>query len=183
MNENFLQIAVRTWYLFFNGTVPALPTKYIIEQWAKPEADKYLSLYKRVGEPWGWTGRLMLSIEVLQEILDSPLNEVWLFKYEGTVLGFFEIDRSVYGKAEIVYFGLLPEMVGKGHGKPFLDAAIATAAGSDGDKVWLHTCEYDHPKALGIYLKAGFEIEKETIGQEIYSIDFINRRTYYSTSN
>jgi len=87
----------------------------------------------------------------------------------------------VHGKAEIVYFGLLPEMVGKGHGKLFLDAAIATSSGNNGDQVWLHTCEYDHAKALEIYQKAGFVIEKETIEQEYYPVDFLSIKEFHDS--
>jgi len=177
MKNDFQLMAVKTWHLLFMGSIPALANEYSVERWNNPEKEAYLSLYQKVGEPWGWTGRLLISPEALQQKLNSLVNEVWLFSLKNELLGFFEIDRLVTGRAEIVYFGLLPEMVGKGHGKPFLDAAIATASGYNCDQVWLHTCEYDHPNALEIYQKAGFVIEKETLEQEYYSIDFIKSRT------
>jgi GNAT superfamily N-acetyltransferase len=177
MNEKFQQIKVKTWHLLFKGLVPSTDNNYSLERLIDPTIDKYLALYQKVGEPWGWTGRLMLSPEALQQKLNSPTNEVWYFYIDHVLLGFFELDLSVQGKTEIVYLGLLPEMVGKGHGKSFLNAAIATAAGNKGNQVWLHTCEYDHHKALEIYIKAGFVIDKETIEREYYPVDFIRSRT------
>jgi len=49
MKKDFQLMAVRTWHLQFRGNVVELSTKYIIEHWTTPEADKYLSLYRRVG--------------------------------------------------------------------------------------------------------------------------------------
>jgi hypothetical protein len=169
---HYKTVAVRTWHLLFAGKVPEIDRNFSLVHWDNPSVDDYLSLYRRVGEQWGWTGRLLLSPDGLQQKLTDTTNEVWLFKKNERVLGFFEIDRSVNGQAEIVYFGLLPEQIGKGFGKPFLDAAIATASGSANDQVWLHTCEYDHPRALEIYLKAGFIIENETLEHEYYPVDF-----------
>jgi ribosomal protein S18 acetylase RimI-like enzyme len=150
-----------------------LPNDVDLVLWVKPNADEYLDLYKKVGLQWGWTGRLLLSPHELEAKLYAPTNEVWLFKHSGIVKGFFEIDRSEEGKAELVYLGLLPEAIGKGYGKSFLDAAIATAS-ENNNRVWLHTCEYDHPKALAIYLKAGFEIVSETMEEEYYPKGFCN---------
>jgi GNAT superfamily N-acetyltransferase len=176
IDASYKKIAVKTWHLQYMGLVPELNETYKAEHWINPCNDDYLSLYKRVGECWGWTGRLLLTPESLSEKLNSQANEVWLFNIGGIVRGFFEIDRSEKGKAEIVYFGLLPEMIGKGFGKIFLETAIAIASGVNGDNVWLHTCEYDHPKALEIYLKAGFVVEKETIEQEYYLMTFLQNR-------
>lgn len=168
----FKKIAVKTWHLLFKGKVPELELNYSIEHWENPPVDEYLQLYIQVGKQWGWTSRLLLSSEELQMKLADSTNEVWLFKQNDTISGFFEIDRSESGKAEIVYFGLLPNMIGKGLGKSFLNAAIATAAGNSNCQVWLHTCEYDHPNALDMYIKAGFIIEYETIDREYYPVDF-----------
>jgi GNAT superfamily N-acetyltransferase len=173
MDDQFRLINVRTWHLHFEGMVPSVSKSYELEIWKNPSTDEYLSLYKLVGRSWGWCGRLLLTTVELAEKLNSPDNEVWLFKKEDVLLGFFEIDRSHQGEAEIVYVGLLPEVIGKGHGKPFLEAAIATASGPDNKRVWLHTCEYDHPKALEIYRKAGFVIDKATVEKEYYSTDFL----------
>ena len=49
---------------------------------------------------------------------------------------------------EIAYFGLLPEFVGKRLGGALLTAAIARAWDMRATRVWVHTCDFDHPSAL-----------------------------------
>lgn len=172
--DKYKKIEVKTWHLLFKGQPSVVSNRCELLQWKNPRSDEYLTLYSLVGEAWGWSGRLLLTPDELEKKLNSPGNEIWLFKTKGVLRGFFEIDRSFKGRAEIVYFGLLPREIGQGLGKIFLDAAIATAAGTTNDRVWLHTCEYDHPKALEIYRKAGFVIENETIENEYYSVEFLD---------
>jgi ribosomal protein S18 acetylase RimI-like enzyme len=176
INSDYIKVSVKTWHLLFNGEIDDIDNKFNVERWNNPPVDEYLSLYKKVGDRWGWTGRLLLSYDELHNKLNDHSNEVWLFKSNNSLLGFFEIDRSVKGKAEIVYLGLLPEMIGKGFGKTFLNAAIVTALGENRDQVWLHTCEYDNPNALNIYMKAGFFIESESMKFEYYPYEFINKK-------
>lgn len=164
----YKQITVKTWFLTFEGTLPDISSIKTIqlEQWKNPEADDYLELYKEVGSVWGWTGRLLKSPGELVEILKSDNNEVWLFRVENEVAGFFELVRSET-ETEIVYLGLKPDWIGKGLGPKLIQASVSVA-GQNNHKVWLHTCERDHPSALQTYLKAGFKIEKELVTQEYY---------------
>lgn len=108
------------------------------------------------------------------EKLNAVDNEIWLFQPGETIIGFFEIDFSVAGKAEIVYLGLIPSEIGKGYGRELLNRAI-TVAGRRGDTVWLHTCEFDHPNALNIYIKSGFKIMDEQTEEEYYPVDFLKK--------
>lgn len=172
--SRYERIPVRTWFLKFNCELPMLQNPDYFQLWRNPPVVEYLRIYHQVGDLWGWTGRLLLSEMELTEKLNSADNEVWLFQPEGTAVGFFEIDFSVKGKAEIVYLGLIPSEIGKGYGKLFLNVAIATA-GRKGSEVWLHTCEFDHPDALKIYQKAGFEIVGENIEEELYPIPFLEK--------
>jgi ribosomal protein S18 acetylase RimI-like enzyme len=164
----YRQIPVKTWFLIFEGALPNVSDMKSIqlEHWKNPDADEYLQLYKKVGSAWGWTGRLLKSPEELKEILKSETNEVWLFKFENEVVGFFELVRSEQ-ETEIVYLGLKPDRIGKGLGQKLIRAAISKAS-QKGEKVWLHTCDRDHASALAAYQKAGFKIEKETVSLEYY---------------
>jgi ribosomal protein S18 acetylase RimI-like enzyme len=163
----YKQIPVKTWFLKFDGTIPDISSfEKSIHIWENPDADAYLELYKEVGSIWGWTGRLLKSREELTEILTSETNEMWLFKVENEVAGFFELVRSEK-ETEMVYLGLKPNWIGKGLGQKLIQAAIAKA-GQNGERVWLHTCERDHEAALKAYRKAGFKIEKELISLEYY---------------
>jgi ribosomal protein S18 acetylase RimI-like enzyme len=164
----YKQIPVKTWFLTFEGTLPDVSSMESIqlERWENPVAEDYLELYKEVGSAWGWTGRLLKSPEELGKILQSDKNEVWLFKVENEVAGFFELVRLEY-ETEIVYLGLKPGWIGKGLGQKLIQASVFVA-GQKGEKVWLHTCERDHSAALQAYQKAGFKIEKETVSLEYY---------------
>ena len=67
-----------------------------------------------------------------------------------------EPDDSV----EIVYFGLLPEFMGRRLGGHLLTEAVERAWGIGARRVWLHTCSFDHPFAILNYLSRGFTIYK-----------------------
>ena len=164
----YRQIPVKTWFLIFDGILPdSSELQFIqLERWKNPDADQYLKLYLEVGKEWGWTGRLLKSRVELTEVLNSESNEVWLFKFENEVAGFFELFRSEQ-ETEIVYLGLKHIWIGKGLGQKLIKAAIFKA-GRNGEKVWLHTCDRDHASALAAYQKAGFKIEKETVSLEYY---------------
>jgi GNAT superfamily N-acetyltransferase len=107
-----------------------------------------------------------MSSYELAEILKSDNNEVWLFQVGNQVTGFFELARSEKD-TEIIYLGLKPDWIGKGIGQKLIRTSVAVAD-QNNCKVWLHSCEYDHPSALHSYLKAGFVIEKEILSMEFY---------------
>src|SRR4030095_14361795 len=54
-------------------------------------------------------------------------------------------------------FGLLPEFIGRGLGGPLLTSAIEEAwrTSPSASRVWVHTCNLDHPSALGNYQARG----------------------------
>ena len=68
----------------------------------------------------------------------------------------------VKSEIEIAYFGLLPEFIGRGLGGVLLTSAIETAWAwtPTPSRVWVHTCNRDHPSALANYQARGFEIYK-----------------------
>jgi ribosomal protein S18 acetylase RimI-like enzyme len=165
----YIKIPVKTWFLTFDGRLPdgsMFNGSINIARWENPPVKEYLKIYEEVGNVWGWTGRLLKSQEELEEILQSTDNEVWLFRAENQTAGFFELIRTER-ETEIVYLGLKPEWIGKGMGQQLIQAAVSIAS-QNNHKVWLHTCERDHPSALQTYIKAGFKIEKELVSMEYY---------------
>lgn len=60
-------------------------------------------------------------------------------------------------------FGLVPEFLGQGLGKYFLQWTIDEAWSYHPKRFWLHTCTLDHPTALPNYLKAGLVAYKEEV--------------------
>lgn len=168
--KDFVSIPAKTWYLEFpqNTTIPETQPNISVEEWQLPVVDDYLALYKNIGEEYGWSQRLLMEKKQLISFLTKQHIHVYLFNIHGENAGYFEIDVSDPGKAEIVYLGLVPKFIGKGYGKALMYEAIRYASDHGKNKVWLHTCEFDHPNALDIYLKAGFVIFKEQIDEELY---------------
>lgn len=126
-------------------------------RWDRPPLDEYLDLFHRVGDPWLWHGRLALSRARIERLLGSPDYEVWRLWTGDTVAGLGEFDRSLAGEVKIEYFGLVPEWIGTGLGGYFLRTLVHEAWRDDVERVWLHTCTEDHPSAVDVYQRVGFE--------------------------
>lgn len=118
----------------------------------------YRYLYKVVGEPWLWYERRIWSDAQLAELLARPEVETYVLYAWGSPAGYFELVRAESGDTELAYFGLVPEFIGRGFGAWFLNSAIDTAWLGATRRVWVHTCTYDHPRALGLYQKCGFSV-------------------------
>jgi GNAT superfamily N-acetyltransferase len=129
----------------------------------RPTISYYRFLYDAVGRPWQWTSRKKLSDAELARIIHDPRDEVHVLHVEGTPAGFAELDRRTGSEIELTQFGLLPEFIGQGLGKYFLQWTIDQAWSYGPQRFWLHTCNLDHPIALPNYLKAGFQIYREEI--------------------
>nr|WP_210235291.1 GNAT family N-acetyltransferase [Mesorhizobium sp. M00.F.Ca.ET.217.01.1.1] len=80
---------------------------------------------------------------------------------EGAPAGFFDLDRRDKETVEVVYFGLMGHVAGRGFGKWLLSEAMAAAFSADVRRIVLKTCSLDHPAALAIYQKAGFRVVAE----------------------
>ena len=167
MNE----IAATTWWMQMTdpagkGEVPHLPDGCMVMKAVKPTRAYYLYLYTSVGRPYQWYNRLMMPSSELQLVLDSENTDIRVLYYEGVPAGFVEFDISEQLDTEIVYFGLSCDFTGRKLGMPFLRWCIHTAWQRPINRLWLHTCNLDHPAALSLYQKAGFEIyDQDTIMQ------------------
>ena len=117
----------------------------------------FRSLYQQVGEAYRWTDRLRWSDDTIREHLATPGVSLWLMSWEDVAAGYFELREHADGSAEIAYFGLLPDFIGRGWGKYLLSRAVQIAWELGPNRVWLHTCTLDHPAALPNYLKRGFQ--------------------------
>ena len=109
-----------------------------------------------------------MSDEALAAILGDPRNELHVLHVDGTPAGFAELDRRQPDEIELVQFGLMPDFIGQGLGKWFLQWTIDKAWSYEPKRFWLHTCTLDHPAALPNYTKAGFVLFKqEAIRREL----------------
>ncbi len=139
--------------------VPApLPTAPLrLVRWEHVAPDKYRTLYRRVGTPWLWFSRLALDDAALTDILHDPRVSLWaVTDLQGIEVGIIELDFRSAGACELAFFGLVPELAGKGFGRWMMAHALASAWAPGVLRVWVHTCTLDHPSALGFYRKSGF---------------------------
>lgn len=129
-----------------------------LERWTAPvDRSRYLALFRAIGTPWLWRGRLALDDSELATALDAPANEVHVAcRRDRTPVGLAELDFSTPGACEIVYFGMTSDMVGRGHGRWLMAHALRLAWRPGTSRVWLTTCDLDSPAALPFYRTAGF---------------------------
>jgi GNAT superfamily N-acetyltransferase len=140
--------------------IPFADPRCRVERVSECPASFYRFLYDEVGRPWQWLERRPWSDHRILAHLGRPGLELWVLYCAGAPAGFFELERQG-SSVQLSYFGLLPEFIGRGLGRPFLSAALSRAWRAETSRVWLHTCTLDHSRALPNYLRLGFQIERE----------------------
>lgn len=134
-----------------------------IERMDTPSVDEYRHLYRGVGETYHWVDRLMMPDDELEAIIQDDRLDVFVLYVVEKAAGYAELDRRTPGEIELAYFGLFPEAIGQGLGTYLLNWTLHAAWSYRPRRVWVHTCDLDHPAALPLYMKAGFDVYKEAI--------------------
>jgi len=124
-------------------------------------------LYQLVGEAWDWTDKLTLTDAEWQSYAERDELRTWLAYCQGSIAGYYELEKREDGDIEIAYFGLSPKFVSKGFGGYFLSHAIESAWAWEGAKrITVNTCSLDHPSALQNYKARGFKVYRETLDEK-----------------
>lgn len=135
--------------------VPPAPLRLV--PWKQPDLNAYRTLFRRVGTPWLWFSRLVMADSDLAAILHDPAVEVYaVTDPRGTEVGLLELDFRSLPNCELSFFGLVPELNGKGLGKWLMAQAKSLAWRKGVERFWVHTCTLDSPAALGFYIRSGF---------------------------
>lgn len=142
-----LEIAPADWTR--RGLAPDLAVS--IGHVSAPTVELYRDLYDRVGRPWLWYERRLLTDAALAALLATPGHELHVARHDGTLVGFFELQDD-----EIVFFGLTLGYIGRRIGPWLLDRAIERAFARGSSRLSLNTNTLDHPRALDTYRRAGF---------------------------
>lgn len=142
-------------------TPPAANVNPTLSEWPirrveMPDLSWYRSLYRQIGGPWLWFSRLRMSDDELRTVLHNPSIDIFVLSHNGVDGGLLEFDRRRMPDIEILYFGVIASLIGKGAGRALLEHGLALEWGHHPGRIWLHTCTWDHPKALEFYIKAGF---------------------------
>ena len=102
-----------------------------------------LSSTRPSAQQWQWYERLVWTRDQWLAYLDRPEQETWVGYVQGTPAGYFELEHQARDSVEIVYFGLMPDFIGRGLGGVLLSAAVRRA--------W----DSGHARVLGPYLYVG----------------------------
>jgi ribosomal protein S18 acetylase RimI-like enzyme len=122
-----------------------------LERIVAPTTAFYRELYDRVGRPWLWYERRLLSDAALQTLLEQPGHELHVARHDGNLVGYIELAGD-----DLAFFGLTLAYVGRRIGPWLLDRAVERAFARGTTALTLNTNTLDHPRALDTYRRAGF---------------------------
>ena len=150
----FLQMTERPTQV--HPVMPPMPTAVMKAE--HPPAHFYRYLYDQVGREFHWSLRRKMSDKELEELLHTDDVELYVLYVEGVPMGMGELDyTNMPDAAQIAYFGLTKEARGKGLGAYFLYQVVETAWSHMPHRLLVNTCTLDHPRALPLYQRMGFE--------------------------
>jgi GNAT superfamily N-acetyltransferase len=135
---------------------PDPPGAWSLRKVEHPGTDWFRELYLRIGAEWMWYGRVRMSDADLAAKIQSPGVAEYALVHDGRDEGLLELDFREAGACEIGMFGVTAKLVGTGAGRWLMNRALELAWARDVSRVWLHTCSFDHPAALGFYQRSGF---------------------------
>lgn len=141
----------------------AAPAGLSIRRVLQPSLNWYRKLYRAVGEEWLWFSRLRMNDQQLAAAIHDPRVHVYAVKDGKGDKGLLELDGRSGSEVEIAYFGVTADLFGQGAGRWLIGHALSAAWEGSPQRVWVHTCTLDHPRALSFYLKAGFAPYKRAI--------------------
>jgi len=117
----------------------------------------FLGLYDAVGRDYAWEDMHSEDEAALADWLADGRTALYTLMRDGWPHGFFMLDARKEGVCDLSYFGLVPQALGTGLGRFLLESAVHTGWDIPGtEKMTVNTCTLDHPRALGLYQRAGF---------------------------
>jgi GNAT superfamily N-acetyltransferase len=124
-------------------------------------------LYLAVGQMWSWNDKRVWTGDQWREYGLATELRTFAAYYDNVLAGYYELRHDDEGGVEIAYFGLLPEFIGRGLGGTLLTSAIEEGWRTSPavTRVWVHTCNLDHPAALANYQARGMVIYKQETGE------------------
>lgn len=134
----------------------AFPNGLKLEPADRADLARHRALFSAVGRDIMWFSRLIMPDEKLSATLNDPAYVPFVLTQEGRDIGILELDFRDAGQCELAFFGLVPDAVGTGAGRALMSQAIAMAWARPISRFWVHTCTFDHPRALGFYRASGF---------------------------
>ncbi len=117
---------------------------------------RFKRLFEAVGRDIMWFSRLIMAEDKLAAIIGDAAVECYAMMDGADDIGLLELDFREAGQCELSFFGLVPGAIGKGAGRWLMNEALRRAWAKPISRLWVHTCSFDHPAALGFYQRSGF---------------------------
>lgn len=122
----------------------------------RPTPERYRALFHSVGDDCLWSSRLTLGDAALLAVLHDPRVELYVLDVDGGDEGILELDFREKETCELKFFGVTRSVQGRGAGRWLINHATRLAWSKQIRRFWVHTCTLDHPRALPLYIGAGF---------------------------
>ena len=122
----------------------------------RPAVHFYRYLYDSIGQEYHWVDRKRLNDTQLAAILAEERLELFVLYVDGCPAGMAELDFRDLSTANLAYFGLIPEYIGRKLGYFFLYHACVNAWAKPISRLLVNTCTLDHQRALSLYQRMGF---------------------------
>jgi GNAT superfamily N-acetyltransferase len=120
------------------------------------DTERFRHLFRAIGQDIMWFSRLFMAEEMLAGIIGDENVQCFALVKEAHDIGILELDFREAGQCELSFFGLVPSEVGSGAGRYLMNEALERAWARPIRRMWVHTCTFDHPNALGFYQRSGF---------------------------
>jgi GNAT superfamily N-acetyltransferase len=127
-----------------------------LERMGGADTERFRNLFRAIGQDIMWFSRLFLAEEALAAIIGDTRVHCHALVKDGVDVGLLELDFREEGTCELSFFGLVPGEVGTGLGRYLMNEALTRAWDQKISRLWVHTCTFDHPAALGFYQRSGF---------------------------
>lgn len=146
------------------GRSAPLPAGFTVVEQDPIELAAYRALYRRIGERWLWFERARMPEAELRAKLTADGARVLFLVKNGEPVGLAELQAERDGAdIEVAMFGVVEEMTGTGAASALMSHVLDISFAAGAERVWLHTCHFDHPAALPFYRKMGFRPWKMAI--------------------
>ncbi len=119
--------------------------------------DDYRRLYDSVGRDWHWVNRRHLTDRQLASLIHHPACHIRVLYRGNKPIGFVELNSRELPEVEIVFVGLVSVEIGLGLGQLMVRAALTEIATLKAERIIIQTCTLDHPNALPLYQRLGFQ--------------------------
>jgi GNAT superfamily N-acetyltransferase len=134
-----------------------LPADYSLRVIEPSNLAGYRALFSEVGIDNMWFSRAIMPDEKLAALLSDPKIESYALVKGEVEIGILELNFTEMPNCELAFFGLTKDAIGSGLGRALMNVAIDKAWAKPIDRLWVHTCHFDHPNALPFYQRSGFK--------------------------